>query len=121
MRNLLAGLALLASLSTAFAQQLPPFQPVDTKNLAVTASAQNLTLPTALAGTGQVQYVIQTFCSASQLSFYRSDGTAATVNNGMPVGPGVAYVVTLPASITTLSVIGTGTACTFYATVGVGQ
>lgn len=120
MRKLLAGLALLALAFSLAAQQLPPFKPADTKNRAVTGTAASLTLPTALAGTGSVQYVLTSFCSASERIFFRSDGTVATTSNGMPILANNAVLVTLPASITAISVIGDGTACTIYATVGLG-
>lgn len=117
MRRLLAGLALLASLAQA--QTQPPFQPINTASIAVTGTAQTLTLPTDLSGTGKVQYVVANI--GTQTVFYRCDGTVATAGNGMPIGAGVTFLVSLPASTTTCSVIAGSTGSTVYFTVGVGQ
>ncbi len=116
MRRLLAGMALLASVAFA---QTAPFQPVDTANIAVTGTAQNITLPTALSGTGKVQYVINVI--GTQTVFYRCDGVTATAANGMPAQATQAFVITVPASITVCSVIAGTTGSTIYFTVGVGS
>lgn len=121
MKHILALLLAALAFSATAQSALPPFTPKDTTHLSVTGSAQTLTLPTALSGSGVVQYVLTSFCSASERVYIRSDGTTATTSNGMPVLPNTAILVTLTSAVLTLSVIGDGTSCVFYATVGIGS
>lgn len=115
LRLLAASLALVAL--SAFSA---PFAPLDTTNLAVTGTAQNLTLSTErVANTFQRQVVLTNI--GTQTVFFRHDGTTATVANGMPLIANSQVVLTLPYSTNALSAIAGAVGSTLYATVGAGE
>lgn len=115
---------LLLAACAVFAQSAP-FNPQASANVAVTASAQTLTLPVTSIPAALQQYVITSTASPStgctQPAFFTANGTTATTGNGMPVLPNSSFVISMGKSTTAVSVIGGGTGCTFYITVGVGQ
>lgn len=95
-----------------------PFQVLGaTTNLAVTGSAQSLTLPQISDG-GLRQYVLTVI--GSQPVFVLTGGTA-TVNNAMPLLPGSQVSVSVDSAVTSISAIAAATGSTLYATVGYGE
>lgn len=114
-RNLIALLAALP-LWAAADQPFTQFSQ-DTTNLAVTASAQNLTLPAAaLQATRQI--VLTTV--GTQVVFVRCDGATSTASNAMPLLPNSQILVTVGSGATTCSAIAAATGSTVYATAGSG-
>lgn len=111
-----------------------PFLFGETSNLAVTAIAQNITLP-AFTPTGGVLYQSDSLAQTngyglrqyvltaigSQTIFVRFDGTPSTVANAMPVLPNTQVVISVPIASTAISVIAAGTGSTLYVTAGFGQ
>lgn len=118
------ALALLFAACAAVAQ-IAPFIPQTTVNVAVTASAQAVTLPVIQNPGPLWQYAVTLTAAPStgctQPAWFTVDGSTATASNGMPVLPNSAFLISLPKAVTSISVIGGGTGCTLYATVGVGQ
>jgi hypothetical protein len=112
--------AILLGLSFGAHAQLFPFQlsAVDTTNLAVTSSAQNITLPSAQAGPVSRQIVFSNV--GTQTVFFRCDGATATVSNAMPIMANSQFILT-HSSAATCSAIAVGTGSTLYATSGIGQ
>jgi hypothetical protein len=113
--------AILLGLSFGAHAQLFPFQlsAVDTTNLAVTSSAQNITLPSAQAGPVSRQIVFSQ-TSGTQTVFIRCDGATATVSNAMPIMANSQFILT-HSSAATCSAIAVGTGSTLYTTSGIGQ
>jgi hypothetical protein len=112
----LAGLALCAN-----AQTINPFQPQDgvsTTSLAVTGTAQNITLPVG-SPAGAYRQLVFTAVGTVTI-FYRCDGVTATVANSMPMLANSQFIVTIPGSVLTCSVIAGGVGTTLYATSGFG-
>jgi hypothetical protein len=110
--------AVLAA-SAAIAQTLSPFLPQGTANIAVTASAQTLTLPAPVVPGILSQLVLTNI--GTQTVFARWDGTTATVSNAMPLLANSQVIVSVPTTTTALSVISASTGSTLYATIGAGQ
>jgi hypothetical protein len=122
MRRLL--LILLSAL--AFSATADPFRPGSTSNVVVTGTAQTLTLPTPYPVQGTLyQYVFNNV--GTQTVFFLCDGFASTApttvtsSNGMPVGAGVAIVISYLSTINACSVIAATTGSTLYVTMGAGQ
>lgn len=121
--------AVLAAALLAVAAQAFPFVPVGpTTNLAVTASAQSITLPTVVSTPSSVRYAadfgLQSYVLSNlgtQTVFLRCDGTTATASNAMPLLANAQVVVSLDKSVTTCSAIAASTGSTLYATVGAGE
>lgn len=122
MKRLLALFVSALFALSALAQQAP-FTPVATTSIAVTASAQTHTLPNVAGATRQMVFTNV----GTQTVFFLCDGTLQTApttvtsSNGMPIGAGVAFIVTLPYQITRCSVIAGSTGSTLYTTSGFGQ
>lgn len=123
MKRIIAALAAgLATLAFAF-----PFAPVwPPSNLTVTASAQNITLPTGSAPAsylstvpdfGLYNYAITV--SGTQDVYLRCDGTTATTSNAMRFVPGV-WSFALPKATTTCSVIAGATGSSISIILGWG-
>jgi hypothetical protein len=114
--------ALLAAFSLCAAAQQAPFQPLDgssTANLAVTATAATISIPSSTpAGTNR-QVVFSNI--GAQTVFLRCDGVTATSANAMPIAAGKDFILTLAYSAATCSAIAAGTGSTLYATVGFGR
>lgn len=97
------------------------FQPAptaaSTTALAVTGSNQTLTLsPNGGAMTRSVRLAN----IGTQTVFVALDTVASSVTTSMPILANSVEVFTLPAGITTLSVIAAGAGSTLYATIGDG-
>jgi hypothetical protein len=126
-RAIMAAALLLACAAGASAQQSSPFvaQPGATTNITVTASPQNLALAAPVLPGTLMQLALQTkdvtSGSCTGWVYYRTDGTAASVNADMGVRPGVVFLVSVPAGTKQLSVVGDSTGCMLYATVGAGE
>lgn len=116
-RFLAVALALAAS--AAFAQFVVPFLPQGTTNIAVTGTAQSLSIGTSTLPSTLTQLVLTNV--GTQTVFYRADGTAATTANGMPILANSSITVSVPASTTALSVISSTTGSVLYSTVGAGR
>jgi hypothetical protein len=122
-------IVVLALAITSIAAIAFPFVPTGpTTNLAVTASAQNLTLPTvssvpsqlaAVTDLGLYSYLLVNV--GTQTVFFRCDGVTATVSNATPIAAGMAYAISLDKAITTCSGIAASTGSTLYATIGRGE
>lgn len=125
MKKTLIALCLAAATCAGLAQVASPFTPGGTVNVSVTASAQTLTLPTIQNPGPLWQYVVTTTAApasgCTQPTFFTIDGTTATASNGMPIMPNSAFLISVNKAVTSMSVIGGGTGCKLYATVGVGQ
>lgn len=128
MKRILAALlfACIASIASAQSEQTAPFiaQPGGTRHGDVTASATTITLATPALPGPLMQLALQTFDTSGGTCttpvYFRHSGTATTTTD-MPVRPSVVFLVSVPASTTTLSVISTATGCTLYVTVGAGK
>lgn len=123
----LAIFALLACLSVS-GNAAPFRQTGATVSVAVTATAQSLTLPvsTAFARTGDAitpnlsaQVLVTNV--GTQTIFLRFDGVTATVANAAPVLSNARAVFSVPPNSTAISVIGGATGSTVYLTPGVGD
>ena len=112
-------LALFAALPIFAAAQLSPFAQFaqSTVNVAVTGTAQNLTIATAEVSARQVVFTNV----GTQTVFFRCDGVTATSSNAMPLLSNSQVVLTIPGPQTTCSAIASTTGSTMYATVGSGQ
>jgi hypothetical protein len=98
-----------------------PFQPVpgasNTTNLAVTASSQQLTLPTPMANGPQT---IMLTVIGIQDVFFAMGSVTASLTTSMPLLAGTTRAFTLPDGVTQISVIAANTGSTIYATLGTG-
>ena len=99
--------------------QLRAFRPLGaTQNIAVTASAQTVTLVPTL-GT----FVIR-FCNIGTQTVFVLPGeltqVAATTTNAIPIPAGQTEIFTMSQGTTTFSVIAGATGSTLYTTVGEG-
>lgn len=100
--------------------QLRAFRPLGnnkTVNVAVTAATQFLTIPDTL-GTRSVR-LVNLGPDTIFIEFVQAAQTAA-VTTSLPMLPNTVEVFTLPLDVTRLSVIGTTTTSTLYATYGEG-
>jgi hypothetical protein len=86
----------------------------DTSSLAVTGTAQNLTLPTMMQG-GAVRLLNV----GTQVVFVRFDAVTVTVANGMPLMPGMPEAFGIGAD-DAIQAIAAGAGSTLYATMGDG-
>jgi hypothetical protein len=97
------------------------FQPAPTRTsttaLAVTGSNQTLTL---LPNGGAMTRSMRLANIGTQTVFVALGTVTSSVTTSMPILANSVEVFTLPASITTLSVIADGTGSTLYATIGDG-
>lgn len=125
MKRILAAVAAgLATLALAF-----PFVPTGpTNNLAVTASAQSLTLPTVSAVPAQVStvsdiglYSYMVTVVGTQTVFGRCDGVTPTTANATPFLANSQVVISLEKSVTACQFIAANTGSTVYATIGRGE
>lgn len=102
-------------------QQNYPFQPkataATTLNIAVTASNQTFTLPTAPNNGGTMRLVN----SGTQTIFWAYGTVTSSVSTSTPLLPNTVETFTLPGGVTELSVIAGATGSTLYATVGEGM
>jgi hypothetical protein len=120
----LFALFLAALIAFPAAAQLNPFTPVSTASIAVTGTAQTLTLP--LANTGMARQVVLSNVG-TQTVFLVCDGingtspTTATTSNGMPMLANTQIVISLGAAVISCSVIASTTGSTLYATGGSGS
>ena len=90
------------------------FSPMgDTVNVAVTGTAQSLTLTVG-------NYNVRLANVGTQTIFVRFDGTTATATNALPMLPNTVEMFAKGAS-TAISVIAGTTGSTLYATTGVGE
>lgn len=113
------ALVLAVVASAAIAQVMFPFVPQATSSVAVTGTAQTLSLGTTTLPSTLSQVMLTNV--GTQTVFYRTDGTTATTSNGMPVMANARVLISVPFGTTALSVISSTTGSTLYATVGVGQ
>jgi len=122
-RRLFLAFALVAgaALGPPAAAQLAPFIPRSTANVAVTGTAQDLTLPTSTSTPEQGLKQIVLTAVGTQTVFFRWDGTTVTVSNGMPVLANSQFVISVPVATTALSVIAAAPGSTAYATLGAGE
>lgn len=110
-RSLILSIALLLASFGVAAQSLTPFGAPT--NIAVTASAQNLSVPSvAKGGAGSME--LMATCIGTQTCFYRYDGTTATTANGYPIPAGQTQQIKIPGTTTQLSVIASTTGSTLY-------
>lgn len=116
-RLLIATLVLAAG--AVFAQTIAPFLPQGTTSVAVTGTAQTLSIGTTTLPSTLTQLVLTNV--GTQTVFYRADGTTATTSNAMPIIANSHVTVSVPSYTTALSVISSTTGSTLYATVGAGQ
>lgn len=102
-------------------QQNYPFQPrggvASTTNVAVTASSQQLTLPTPSNNGGSIMLTNV----GTQTVFVSYGSVTASVSTSMPLLANAIYTFTLPPGVTQLSAIAASTGSTLYATLGDGQ
>jgi hypothetical protein len=117
MKHTLSRILGLLALSLALSAGAEPFRPAETSNIAVTGTAQSLTLP---APSVSLRQVVLTNVG-TQTVFYRDDGTTATAANGMPLLANSQVVVSIKNNTTALSVIAATTGSTLYVTVGAGE
>jgi hypothetical protein len=121
LRSMLA--AVLAAAALLASAQQAPFMPIGTTNVAVTGTAQTLTMPNLAGATRQMVFTNV----GTQTVFFVCDGTnsasptTATASNGMPIMANSQFVTTLNNAIVSCSVIAAGTGSTLYATSGFGQ
>ena len=98
-----------------------PFQPVptaaSTTALAVTESNQTLTLS---PNGGSMTRSMRIAVIGNQTVFVALGTVTSSVTTSMPILANSVEVFTLPAGLTTLSVIATATGSTIYVTVGEG-
>ncbi|WP_257834541.1 hypothetical protein [Burkholderia glumae] len=92
--------------------------PAATTNIAVTASVQQLALPSTTAESTTMRLTN----SGTQTVFW-SYGAASglTVSNGVPVLANTVEEFTVPGGVSQISVIASATGSTLYATLGDGQ
>lgn len=102
-------------------QQNYPFQPAggvsSTTNIAVTASSQQLTLPSIGADGGSL--VLTNI--GTQTVFIAYGSVTASVSTSMPLLPNSSQVISIPGGVSQLSVIAAATGSTLYATAGQGS
>lgn len=100
---------------------MSPFQPVptaaSTTALAVTASNQTLTLS---PNGGSMTRSMRIAVIGTQTVFIALGTVTSSVTTSMPILANSVEVFTLPAGLTTLSVIAADTGSTIYVTVGEG-
>lgn len=97
---------------------LRAFKPVGaTQNIAVTASAQALTLNN-LIGTR----TIRLFNSGTLNVFvdFTTGANSATTTTSIPIAPGSVELFTIASDVSTVSVLSSGTGNTLYTTIGEG-
>ena len=100
---------------------MSPFQPVptaaSTTALAVTASNQTLTMS---PNGGSMTRSMRIAVIGTQTVFVALGTVTSSVTTSMPILANSVEVFTLPAGLTTLSVIAAGTGSTIYVTIGEG-
>lgn len=111
MKKILLSLALACAALAAAAQSITPYG--TPTNVAVSASAQSLSVPSvAKGGAGSME--LMATCIGTVTCFYRYDGVTATTANAYPLPAGQSQPMKIPANTGNLSVISTGAGSTFY-------